>query len=62
MPPRNYKKVEESGAVLVTNWRPAVSFSLREIYDPPVLLFAHGRLELVESIMLGVIGTPRPTG
>ena len=62
MPPRNHKKVKESGAVLVTIGDPRYPFSLREIYDPPVLLFAHGRLELVESIMLGVIGTSRPTG
>ena len=34
---------------------------LREIYDPPVLLFARGRVELLQSIMLGVVGTRRPT-
>src|SRR5579863_2086091 len=34
---------------------------LREIYDPPVLLFARGRVELLGSLMLGVVGTRRPT-
>ncbi len=34
---------------------------LREIYDPPVLLFARGRVELLQSLMLGVVGTRRPT-
>lgn len=35
--------------------------ALREIFDPPILLFARGRVELLQSIMLGVVGTRRPT-
>ncbi len=34
---------------------------LRDIYDPPLLLFAKGRLELLDSVMIGVVGTRRPT-
>ena len=34
---------------------------LREIYDPPILLFARGRLELLQSTLFGVVGTRRPT-
>jgi DNA processing protein len=34
---------------------------LREIFDPPMLLFARGRTELLQSTMLGVVGTRRPT-
>jgi DNA processing protein len=34
---------------------------LREIYDPPIMLFARGRIELLGSLMLGVVGTRRPT-
>jgi DNA processing protein len=34
---------------------------LREIYDPPVLLFARGRVELLQSTAIGVVGTRRPT-
>lgn len=34
---------------------------LRQIYDPPVLLFARGRTELLATVMLGVVGTRRPT-
>ena len=34
---------------------------LREIYDPPAVLFARGRTELLQSPMLGVVGTRRPT-
>jgi DNA processing protein len=32
---------------------------LRDIFDPPVALFAKGRLELLDSVMLGVVGTRR---
>jgi DNA processing protein len=34
---------------------------LKEIYDPPILLFARGRLELLNALLLGVVGTRRPT-
>jgi DNA processing protein len=55
------EKIKECGAVLVTIGDPQYPALLREIYDPPVLLFARGRLELLQSIMLGVVGTRRPT-
>ncbi len=34
---------------------------LKEIYDPPILLFVRGRVELLSSLLLGVVGTRRPT-
>jgi DNA processing protein len=34
---------------------------LREIFDPPPLLYAKGRTELLNTVMLGVVGTRRPT-
>ncbi|HVW84801.1 MAG TPA: DNA-processing protein DprA [Bryobacteraceae bacterium] len=34
---------------------------LRQIYDPPPLLFARGRTELLSSVCLGVVGTRHPT-
>jgi DNA processing protein len=34
---------------------------LRSIYDPPPLLFARGRLELLETVMISVVGTRRPS-
>jgi DNA processing protein len=55
------EKMRQAGAALVT-WNDArYPPLLREIFDPPVLLFARGRLELLQSIMLGVVGTRRPT-
>src|SRR5207245_9708298 len=34
---------------------------LREIFDPPILLFARGRVELLQTLGIGVVGTRRPT-
>jgi len=34
---------------------------LRRIFDPPPVLFARGRLELLSSICIGVVGTRHPT-
>ena len=53
--------MQETGAVTVAITDPRYPPLLREIYDPPVLLFARGRVELLQSIMLGVVGTRRPT-
>ena len=55
------EKAKQSGAVLVTICDPNYPSLLREIFDPPILLFARGRLELLQSIMLAVVGTRRPT-
>jgi DNA processing protein len=53
--------MKELGVVLVTIGDPNYPPPLREIYDPPILLFARGRVELLQSIMVGVVGTRRPT-
>jgi len=55
------EKMAASGTVLVTIGDPRYPQPLREIFDPPVLLFARGRVELLQSLMLGVVGTRRPT-
>lgn len=34
---------------------------LSEIFDPPILLFARGKVELLQTLMLGIVGTRRPT-
>jgi DNA processing protein len=34
---------------------------LKEIFDPPAMLFARGRVELLQTLMIGVVGTRRPT-
>jgi DNA processing protein len=55
------EKMAESGTVAVTIGDPRYPQPLREIFDPPILLFARGRVELLQSLMLGVVGTRTPT-
>src|SRR5580700_1284367 len=55
------QKMLETGAVLITISDPRYPQPLREIFDPPILLFARGRVELMHSFTLGVVGTRRPT-
>jgi len=55
------EKVRECGVVIAPIADPRYPPLLREIYDPPILLFARGRLELLQSIMLAIVGTRRPT-
>jgi len=56
-----HDKMALAGAVLVARGDPRYPPALREIYDPPILLFARGRVELLQSVTLGVVGTRRPT-
>jgi DNA processing protein len=55
------EKMLEAGALAVTITEPRYPPLLREIFDPPVLLFARGRVELLQSTAFGVVGTRRPT-
>jgi DNA processing protein len=54
-------KMMETGTVVVTLNDPRYPALLREIYDPPVVLFARGRVELLQGTLFGVVGTRRPT-
>ena len=55
------QKAREVAAVLVPITSSAYPPALRDIYDPPPVLFARGRIELLSTLMLGVVGTRRPT-
>ena len=55
------EKMAQCGAVAVTIGDPRYPQPLREIFDPPILLFARGRVELLQTICLGIVGTRRPT-
>src|ERR1700733_15253377 len=54
-------KIRKAGAKLIPVADPRYPESLRAIFDPPPVLFARGRLELLRSICLGVVGTRHPT-
>ena len=51
----------ETGALLIPISDPRYPPRLKEIFDPPIALFVRGRVELLHSVMLGVVGTRRPT-
>jgi DNA processing protein len=55
------QRVRETGAMLIPITSPAYPPALRDIFDPPPLLFARGRVDLLGTLMLGVVGTRRPT-
>ena len=48
--------------VQLVHWdEPAYPPLLREIYDPPTLLYVRGKVELLAQHMIGMVGTRRPT-
>ncbi len=55
------KRARDAGAAVIPLSDPRYPPRLREIFDPPMLLFARGRIELLQSTMLGIVGTRRPT-
>jgi DNA processing protein len=55
------EKMAEAAVELVTIGDSRYPQVLREIFDPPIVLFARGRVELLKSLGLGVVGTRRPT-
>ncbi len=55
------QKMKEAGAQLIALNDPRYPEALRKIFDPPPVLFARGRVELLSSISIGVVGTRHPT-
>ncbi len=55
------QKMKEAGAQLIAINDPRYPEALRKIFDPPPVLFARGRVELLSSISIGVVGTRHPT-
>ena len=55
------EKIREAGAELITLGDPRYPEALRKIFDPPPVLFARGRVALLSSISIGVVGTRHPT-
>jgi DNA processing protein len=54
-------KMSEHGAGVVVRSDPRYPALLREIFDPPILLFARGRMELLQPFHFAIVGTRRPT-
>ncbi|HEX3682383.1 MAG TPA: DNA-processing protein DprA [Bryobacteraceae bacterium] len=55
------QKLLDLGAQLITIHDASYPQRLREIFDPPLLLFGVGRTELLSSLAIAVVGTRRPT-
>ena len=55
------EKIREAGASLITFGDARYPEPLRGIFDPPPVLFARGRMELLGSISVAVVGTRHPT-
>jgi len=56
-----HEKVTKLGVELVPITDSRYPARLRDIFDPPPLLYARGRVDLLGNLMLGVVGTRRPT-
>jgi DNA processing protein len=55
------QKLRQTDTRLITLGDAAYPPSLRAIFDPPPVLFARGDVELLQDVMVGVVGTRRPT-
>jgi len=53
--------MRKAGAQLITVNDTRYSDRLREIFDPPPVLFARGNVDLLSSVCLAVVGTRHPT-
>src|SRR6184192_233370 len=54
-------RMKDLGVFAVPITDPRYPALLREIFDPPIVLFARGRIELANALLFGVVGTRRPT-
>lgn len=55
------QKAMNAGAEIITIHDPRYPQRLRQIFDPPLLLFAIGHTELMDSHQIAIVGTRRPT-
>lgn len=55
------EKMLACGASLIPITDPRYPPLLKEIFDPPIAIYARGRVELLATIGLGVVGTRHPT-
>ena len=54
-------KAEACGVEVVTLQDPRYPEPLKEIYDPPILLYARGNIGLLRSFQIAVVGSRRPS-
>ena len=54
-------KVKEAGAEVISIQDQRYPQRLKEIFDPPILLYGRGRVECLDGENMGVVGSRRPT-
>jgi DNA processing protein len=54
-------RIREAGCSLLAQGEPQYPTRLLEIYDPPLILYVKGNVELIEKNGIAVIGTRHPT-
>jgi len=55
------ERLRATGSTLIPVYDPRYPAPLKQIFDPPIALYAKGKVELLQTVMLGVVGTRRPT-
>ncbi len=58
---KDIKALERIGARVITRWDDRYPHILREIYDPPALLFVRGELDPDNHRAVAIVGTRNPT-
>ncbi|TSC68937.1 MAG: DNA processing protein [Parcubacteria group bacterium Gr01-1014_66] len=60
-PEKEFKKLEQHGIWIITEHDPSFPSPLREIPQPPIMLYGRGEKLNEQNIMIGIVGTRRPT-
>jgi len=55
------QKLAEAGAFAIPFTDPRYPPRLKDIFDPPPLLFVRGNVDLLQELAIGIVGTRRPT-
>lgn len=55
------EKLRQTGTDLIPIYDARYPAALKHIFDPPAVLYARGRVELLQTISLAVVGTRRPS-
>lgn len=58
---KDISTIERLGARVITRWSPGYPSNLKDIYDPPALLFVRGSLLPEDSRSIAMVGTRNPT-
>ncbi len=55
------EKARAAGAEIITFHDPRYPDALKEIFDPPLLLYARGRTDILQAFKIAIVGSRRPS-